>query len=647
MTLFVGKEAAMLFTICEYIALVILLASIFTCISISRRKRQKRPVKGAPDRNPIKPIHALIFGFVLSVFCLNLPIVEQVTEPEKAGAAIGTLSRVILAIHGTFQVFTVDVSAPDTLKAIQEIKPGLSIYYLMMCLLIVLCPFLTMSFILSFFKNVNDFFRILFGFGKDRYVFSELNEKSIALAESIADNHKDEALIIFTDVFETEEECGYELRADAQEIGAVCIKKDIAKIGRYPQKRKAALFLFAIGKNEAENVSQTVLLASEFKDRPNTELYVFSTRTDGELILTKLNKYNNSNLTIRRVNDTRSLVIRHLDENGKHLLFDSAKPCGDGDRQISAVIVGLGGHGTEMLKAMSWYCQMDDYYLSIDAFDIDEHADRRFAAIAPELMSDRINGKIYHGEARYSIKIHPSCDVNTLDFHEEIEKLKDTTYVFVALGDDTLNIATAEKLRMLFERINRRPMPTGDNPSSKAKPIIQAIVYNPEIRDALKGVRNVKEQTYDIDFIGTLNETCSEKVIINSELEQRAFAVHRSYYRKEDNVPFAQQEHEFYDFEYNYNSSVASAVHRRLKEELGRLPRDKALSDYTAEELDIENNLEHRRWNAYMRAEGYVYSGSKEKSSRNDMAKMHHNLVVYDELSEEDIAKDARVIFGS
>ena len=58
--------------------------------------------------------------------------------------------------------------------------------------------------------------------------------------------------------------------------------------------------------------------------------------------------------------------------------------------------------------------------------------------------------------------------------------------------------------------------------------------------------------------------------------------------------------------------------------------------------MGIES-LEHCRWNAYMRAEGYVYSGSPEKSSRNDLGKMHHDLVNYEALTEEEKRKDFRV----
>ena len=44
-----------------------------------------------------------------------------------------------------------------------------------------------------------------------------------------------------------------------------------------------------------------------------------------------------------------------------------------------------------------------------------------------------------------------------------------------------------------------------------------------------------------------------------------------------------------------------------------------------------------------MRSIGYVYSGSKDSSSRNDLGKMHHNLVCFEELNDEDRQKDRDV----
>lgn len=44
-----------------------------------------------------------------------------------------------------------------------------------------------------------------------------------------------------------------------------------------------------------------------------------------------------------------------------------------------------------------------------------------------------------------------------------------------------------------------------------------------------------------------------------------------------------------------------------------------------------------------MRSEGYVYSGTPDKASRNDLAKMHHDLVDFSLLPEEEKDKDRRV----
>ena len=44
-----------------------------------------------------------------------------------------------------------------------------------------------------------------------------------------------------------------------------------------------------------------------------------------------------------------------------------------------------------------------------------------------------------------------------------------------------------------------------------------------------------------------------------------------------------------------------------------------------------------------MRAEGYVFSGSTEKSSRNDLGKMHHDLVDFSSLTEEEKRKDSDI----
>ncbi|MBQ8696559.1 MAG: hypothetical protein IJ519_02460, partial [Clostridia bacterium] len=276
--------------------------------------------------------------------------------------------------------------------------------------------------------------------------------------------------------------------------------------------------------------------------------------------------------------------------------------------------------GTEMLKSLSWFGQMNGYRLQVDAFDMDPLAEDRFMALAPELMSRKYNGVEIAGEPYYKINIHSGISVDTATFAREISKLRRATYVLVALGDDDKNISTALMLRMYFERLGIHPT-------------IQAIVYNSQQKNALRGIRNYRGQEYDIDFIGDLESYYSSEVIINSDLEADALKRHMKW----------GAEDEFWTYEYNYRSSVASAIHMKARKACGIMGADKREEELTVEERDNIEVLEHCRWNAYMRSEGYIYSGSKDKASRNDLGKMHHDLVDFASLSDEEKRKDSSV----
>jgi len=247
-------------------------------------------------------------------------------------------------------------------------------------------------------------------------------------------------------------------------------------------------------------------------------------------------------------------------------------------------------------------------------------AEEKFVALAPELMSSDYNGVDVEGEAQYQITIHPDVDVQTITFADKISKITNASYVFVALGNDDMNINTAVNLRMYFERI-------------KIHPVIQAVVYNSQQRKALEGIANYRGQAYDIEFVGDIESSYTEDVIIDSELEDDALKRHLKWGKEE----------EFWTYEYNYRSSMASAIHMKARVKCGIPGADKKEADLSDEERTIIETLEHRRWNAYMRAQGYIFSGSTDKSSRNDLAKMHHDLVDYSSLTEEVKRLDSKV----
>ena len=563
-------------------------------------------------KNSFRLFHTLCAGVFLAVLLLFLPV----HETAAADSFLGGWYTFLLAVFNSMQVFTIGcefglvadgmIHCPDWLD---------TIYQAWASTLFVLAPIFTFGFVLSLFKNLSSYCKYLCAYAKDAYIFSELNDKSLVLAQDIKSKNKN-AVIVFTDVFENNEERIYELVENAKSINAICFKNDILVIHFHRHSRKKSISFFAIDANETDNLTQSLKLIEKYRHRDNTHMYVFSSKVESELLLTSVDK---GAVKVRRINEVQSLINRVLYEEG-NVLFDTARQAPDGTKCISAVVVGMGHHGTEMIKALSWFGQMDGYSLKIHAFDRDPLAAEKFSALAPELMSEDYNGVKVPGEAQYEITVHPKMDVSTAAFANAIRSISDATYVIVALGNDDVNITTAVTLRMYFERM-------------KIHPFIHAIVYNSPQKNALTGICNYRGQPYDIEFIGDMESSYTEDVIIDSELEKQALERHLKWGKEED----------FWNYEYNYRSSTASAIHMKARILCGIPGADKAEQELTKAEQEIIGNLEHRRWNAYMRAEGYVFSGSTDKSSRNDLGKMHHDLVNFARLDEEEIRKDLLV----
>lgn len=555
------------------------------------------------EKRFLNPVNMLVISTFISSVVMFFPIYNEIFSED-----LFHYSKVLLlSIHNSIRLFIGDGEFAVILEYLGNVDEWIAtIFSVYAAIVFVVAPILTFGVVLSFFRNMSAYRKYFLGFFRNTYVFSELNEKSLALAESIKKNGK-HRLLIFTDVFDNNEEASYELIEKAREIGAICFKKDIQNINfKFHHKRSEHSF-FTIGENESENINQSLKLITEYKNRDNTNLYVFASSTDSELLLTSLDK---GLVKVRRINDIRSLINKILYDDGM-TMFDSALQKGD-DKIISAVVIGLGQHGTCMVKALSWFCQMDGYKICVDAFDKDEEAESRFIAQCPELMSSKYNGAEIEGEAHYKINIHSGINVESNTFAESIQKLNDTTYVLIALGSDEVNIRTASYLRMLYERMG-------------CKPIIQAIVFSTVEKEALIGIKNYRGQPYEIDFIGDLKTSYSEEVIIDSELEMAALDRHLRWGKEED----------FWKYEYNYRSSVASVIHKKMKV-LCKVPGiEKEVRTRSDSELWALRKLEHRRWNAYMRSEGYCFA-----PERNDLAKTHYCLVPFDELSESDKMKD-------
>lgn len=579
--------------------------------------------------------HCFIVGVFLSSAVLFLPIYRDAFALEAVN-----LKTILLSIHNAIRLFVVDADFETITNFVQTLDGVYAkAYEITFAILFVLAPALTATFLLSFLGDFTSYARLFFSLHKEVYAFSDLNEMSLALAKDVVRNKK-RVLIVFTDVLTNSDESN-DLTEKASELGAVLFKKSIAHVHFNVHLKIRPIAFFAISVKEDENVSHSHELIKKYGNIANRKLYLFSMAKQSELFLENIDP--NYKMKIRRINEASSLVNRYLYDNGKDI-FNGTHAEEDGLKVISAVVLGMGSYGTQMAKALPWFCQLPGYRFKLNVFDKDEHAESRFKALCPEYLNPKCNRVYVDGEAQYDITVHSGIDFKTHDFGEELQKIKDASFVFVALGSDEDNIGYAAQARMYFERIGIHPK-------------IVAVVFD---GDKVKQIKNAtcatdkKGRKYDIEYTGTLEELYSVDVIINSELEDRAVDVHMGYFPDRNNTELSAKEMEeriekhmrsFYMVEYNYNSSCASAMHNKVRVECKISGADKDPADLTAEEKEIIKKIEHRRWNAYTRSCGYIWSNSDSSESRNDLAKMHHNLVPFERLNDEDKEKDANVTY--
>ena len=582
-------------------------------------------------KSVLSALHGLLIGVFLSALLLLLPAYRQ----EFSGQDNAALKAWTSSLHHAFQLFTLDADRDFIMNLPTQEPWQAQAAGRLLILDLLFAPALTFSFVISFFKNASGHIRYVLRFFTEAYVFSELNDRSLALAKSIKNNKAHRwATIVFTDVFAGEDESAFELIEEAKTLHAIFLKKDIQLVRFGIHSRRKLLRFFAIGDDEKENIAQSLHLIAQYRQRKKTWLYIFSTRTECELLL---NRQDPGEMQVRRINAVQSLIYNHLYENGVRL-FEAADlaaeaqtaPAGN-KKTVHAIVVGMGQYGTEMVKALAWFGQMPGYRMAIDAYDSDASAEERFSALCPELMDEAHNGREREGDASCQIRIHSGVSVSSPAFAGEILRATDVCYVFVSLGSDEENIHTAVSLRVLFEKIRDKNPP----------PVIDAVVYHENDKPAVSSLAqqipdaaeltDYKGNSYAIRFIGRVEDVYSEKTILGSAMENEAITYHTKWAGTSEEKEAETKK--FYRYEYYYRSSCSAVIHVKT---LVRLLKKRKV---TPQDVDrMKDGLmcqEHCRWNAYMRSEGYTYA-----NPMNRLGKQHADLVPYGELSPGEPEKD-------
>lgn len=460
-----------------------------------------------------------------------------------------------------------------------------------------------------------------FGKGKNvLYLISFLDERSYILAKSITENdsrRKERSTVIFTNI-SGDRSIYNGLDKKALRLGCKLTQEDICNLPfRKHSFRKLTRFVL-INPDERINLTAALKLAESYRDKIAAEIYVFASSKESECLLDSVDKGGRHGvippLKIRRVNIVRNQIYLDL---MNHSLFESAAEEFN-EKVISVLIIGLGHYGMEMLKSVLWCGQMTGYILRVTVIDESPDAEERFYMQCPGIRERGTQPQ--NGEDYYEITFHSGVNVQSETFYNIIKSVPDTTQAFVALGNEELSFETALALRTIFSGIR---IDEGKSPSHSRtdvqKPRITAVINNNQKADLLNQnkLSNFKGQYYNIDCIASNGELYSYKNIFASELEEMALRAHLKWGDSES----------FNNYEYCRRSSMASAIHKKYRDELLKG------SD------ELAAMAEHTRWNAYMRAvEGYSFGYIKD-----DLALRHSSLIKYSSLAPTEKSKDRRM----
>ncbi|MCD8150253.1 MAG: hypothetical protein LUE92_12005 [Clostridiales bacterium] len=614
----------MMWAICFVLALLIFaVCNIGGYLSYRRNRRSRRALS----------LVTLFLGVTFfSLFLLILPLCRELFIGSRAV----DLQTFFQTIRISLQVFSLDGEYLDLYESVASLPAALrGAYRIFGGILYVLAPILLVGVVVSFFQSILDYAKLKTVKFKNIYIFSELNERSLVLARSCAEHDragKKGSLLVFTDVYEKDEEESAEVISWAKNLGAICLKSDILTLNVDFSRKKTKVRFFIMGSDETENIRHALTLTERYGQCDRISLHVVTNSEEGELLVgSAMNT--DIRMEVKRINSAQSMVYSYLFDTENHRLFDLARTLPDGERVLTIVLVGMGQYGTELLRALTWYTQLPGIRTEIHVFERDHLAEQRFASLCPETME--MNHKDIDGESHFDIYFHHTAggwgiDADTSDFDRQIAELHHVSIAYLTLGDDAANIRIAVKLRRLFTQ----------SVTEEPQPVIEAVVFDAKKSEIVKKypMQDFKGKGYNIGFIGDMETTWSYDVILQDSLEAEAKTRHLKWVDKSSadyEEQLRKESRRFYQHEYFRQSSMASAIRSRVRREMHVPGTDKAPGQRTEEERRAIQKVEHAGWNAYMRSIGYRYA-----PERNDMAKLHHLLIPFEDLPESEKIKD-------
>ena len=634
------------------IQFLLLLSAGFFVYAIICFKRQLTKNKWKSLNQRLFKPTCLLF---LSIFSLRCILGLNEVASLGSGALIKFPYIFLNGLIRTMQTFSLDENYLESISIVKnlfideynwQLLPD--IYVVFASILNLCAPIVGGAIILGILTSIFPRLRLLIRPFKEKYVFSELNEKAVYLAESIYKNKKG-SLIIFTDAYiDQSSEIITELFQRVNNIGAICIKDDILKITFLSTK---ILNYILIDQDEKNNLSELITLVTEDEKRWKNEcnIFVFSRNPEIGSIIDKLNRDNiakASNITIKPIQEYTNIAYHLIGDMPLYYPLLGKYPTGyTGEKELNLTILGGGKIGTEVFLGAYWCAQMLNCKLRINVVTKKvKKFEAKINSINPEIL---LSGKEKHELLKvfpeqekyaepYASFLFQKADARSDRLIDVLKKmdLLSSDYFVISLGSDKLNMNTAAKIdrEIRREALKKKASPTG------YRPVIAYAIYDPKTNAVLKNDSQSK-YSYCCTF-ASLQDIYSYDNIFMGGLGGIAYEVNKKHTTTDDKVTFKKSE-------YKYWSSIGRVLHLKYKMYSIGAIKDNGMkyenekSDYLEsiknESINKELSwLEHRRWNAFMRAKGYIaptesqfenYAFKEANDHKNISLKLHPCIV--------------------
>lgn len=455
---------------------------------------------------------------------------------------------------------------------------------------------------------------------REKYYFSELNENSIALARSIvSDSSRRKSVLIFTDAYsDDEEEESTEWLLEAKSMGAICIKSDILHIA-FDTNNPEGVHVFLIDKEENSNIGtlSKMLDDKNIEKYQNAHIYVFSADRKCSCIeeevsrivdlekarLEKLNKDRKEKINIPYIVPIN--IVRNMADTLMQELPLFEPLIGTENKELTVTVVGGGSIGTEMFLAAYRFGQILNVKLNMNVVSREAKLsngndsngfDNKINFINPEILESAEKG---NDILRYNCnKSAPMYNEPYMDYEyfqsdvmsdkfvsllESNDRLKNTDYFIIAIGNDEDNFIVADKVRRVVGKHHLMERPDGN---AKKVPIKRTVIaysiYNSKLAGKLNEIKGrkyadngMKDNDVFMYAFGGKEEVYSCENVFFEGIKYSAYLTGKNY---DDHRMLAPEQARILDEKvlikhhkkmlkdiYNYMSSLARIMHIKYK----------------------------------------------------------------------------------